>query len=57
MMERRFGKIVNIASIAAKLDPLFLQPYAAAKTLAIESYTNSGKRPWPLQHKCERNLA
>ena len=35
MMERRSGKIVNISSISAKRDPVFLPPYAAAKNALL----------------------
>ena len=35
MMERRSGKIVNVSSIAAKRDPTFLPPYAAAKNALL----------------------
>lgn len=35
MMERRSGKIVNISSIAAKRDPIFLPNYAAAKNAVL----------------------
>ena len=35
MMERRYGKIVNISSISAKRDPVFVPPYAAAKNALL----------------------
>ena len=35
MMERNYGKIVNISSIAAKRDPQMLQAYAAAKNAVL----------------------
>ena len=35
MMERRYGKIVNISSISAKRDPIFLPNYAAAKNAVL----------------------
>ena len=35
MMERRSGKIVNISSISAKRDPVFLPTYAAAKNALL----------------------
>ena len=35
MMERRSGKIVNISSISAKRDPVFLPAYAAAKNALL----------------------
>ena len=35
MMERRCGKIVNISSISAKRDPVFVPPYAAAKNALL----------------------
>ena len=35
MMERRYGKIINISSIAAKRDPQILPDYAAAKNALL----------------------
>ena len=35
MMQRRYGKIVNISSIAAKRDPQFVPAYAAAKNAVL----------------------
>ena len=56
MMERRYGKIINISSIAARRDAQILPDYTAAQERRAESDPGHGQGPGFLQCQRERDL-
>ena len=57
MIERRYGKIVNISSAAARRDPTFLPTYAAAKNAMLSLTRLTAKDLGTAQHHRQRRLS